>query len=98
LLTCHDLTTGQQVLADNPTVTMHGPNQLPVRTSPEQEQLVRDVPLKERKFKVPASIIPEPEMLKKLLGLSGYMAWCCGFANVRLLYHNTGRRSPTLAR
>ena len=83
LLTCHDMTTGQQVLADNPTVTIHGPNQLPLRTSPEQGQLVRDLPLKERKFKVPASIIPEPDMLEKLLDLSGYTAWCCGFANRR---------------
>ena len=83
LLTCHDRTTGQQVLGDNPTVTIHGPNQLPERTSPEQEQAVRDVPLKERKFKVPASLIPEPEMLEKLLEISGYMAWCCGFANRR---------------
>ena len=83
LLTCHDLTTGQQVLADNPTVTIHGPNELPVRTSPEQVQLVKDLPLKERKFKVPASIIREPEMLEKLLDLSGYKSWCCGFANRR---------------
>ena len=83
LLTCNDQTTGQQVLGDNPIVTIHGPNQLPVRTSPEPEQKIRDVPLKERKFKVPASLIPEPEMLEKLLELSGYMAWCCGFANRR---------------
>ena len=83
LLTCHDLTTGQQVLADNPTVTIHGPNQLPLRTSPEQEQIIRDVPLKERKFKVPASIIPDSEILEMLLGLSNFMAWCCGFANRR---------------
>ena len=83
LLTCEDLTTGQQVLADNPTVTIHGPNQLPVRTSPEQEQPIGDVPLKERKFKVPASIVPEREILEMLLELSNYMAWCCGFANRR---------------
>ena len=81
LLTCHDLTTGQQVLGDNPTVTIHGPNQLPLRTSPETEGRIRDLALPERKFKVPSSIIPEPEMLQKLLELSGYMAWCCGFAN-----------------
>lgn len=81
LLTCHDMTTGQQVLGDNPTVTIHGPNQLPVRTSPETEGKVRDLKLPERKFKVPASIIPEPEMLGRLLELSDYTAWCCGFAN-----------------
>lgn len=31
--------------------------------------------------KVPASIIPEREMLAFLLELSSYQAWCCGFAN-----------------
>ena len=82
-MTCHDTTTGQQVLGDNPTVTIHGPNQLPERTSPVTETQIRDLKLPERKFKIPASIIPEPEMLEKLLALSGYMAWCCGFANRR---------------
>ena len=83
LLTCHDTTTGQQVLGGNPTVTIHGPAQLPERTSPVTETQIRDLKLPERKFKIPASIIPEPEMLEKLLILSGYMAWCCGFANRR---------------
>ena len=83
LLTCHDTTTGQQVLGGNPTVTIHGPAQLPERTSPVTETQIRDLKLPERKFKIPASIIPEPEMLEKLLVLSGYMAWCCGFANRR---------------
>ncbi len=83
LLTCHDTTTGQQVLGDNPTVTIHGPAQLPECTSPVTETQIRDVKLPERKFKVPASLIPEPEMLEKLLELSGYTAWCCGFANRR---------------
>ena len=45
--------------------------------------MIRDVPLKERKFKVPASIIPDSEMLEMLLGLSNFAAWCCGFANRR---------------
>ncbi len=83
LLTCLDTTAGQQVFGDNPTVTIHGPAQLPERTSPVSERQIRDIKLPERKFKVPASIIPEPEMLEKLLELSGYMAWCCGFANRR---------------
>ena len=89
LLTCHDLTTGQQVLSDNPIVTIHGPRQLPEREYWPREGPDADVPpvkdlrLPEPKFKVPASIIPEPEMLRDLLKLSGYTAWCCGFANRR---------------
>ena len=89
LLTCHDLTTGQQVLSDNPIVTIHGPKQLPEREywpgeGPDADvPPVKDLRLPEPKFKVPASIIPEPEMLRELLKLSGYTAWCCGFANRR---------------
>lgn len=83
LLTCNDQTTGQQVLGDQPTVTVHGPMELPARTSPVSEVQVKDFQLNERKFKVPASIIPERDMLTKLLELSSYTAWCCGFANRR---------------
>ena len=89
LLTCHDLTTGQQVLSDNPIVTIHGPKQLPEREylpgeGPDADvPPVKDLRLPEPKFKVPASIIPEAEMLRDLLKLSGYTAWCCGFANRR---------------
>ena len=83
LLRCHDETTGQQVMASEPVVTVHGPDELPERTSPINEIQPKEFQPKERKFKVPASIIPEAEMLKMLLELSGYMAWCCGFANRR---------------
>ena len=83
LLSCHDETTGQQVMGSEPVVTVHGPDELPERTSPINEIQPKEFQLKERKFKVPASIIPESEMLKMLLELSGYMAWCCGFANRR---------------
>ena len=83
LLRCHDETTGQQVMASEPVVTVHGPDELPKRTSPISETQPKEFQLKERKYKVQASIIPEPEMLKMLLELSGYMAWCCGFANRR---------------
>lgn len=34
-----------------------------------------------RKFKVPASIIPESDMIEILLQWSAWKAWCCGFAN-----------------
>ena len=33
------------------------------------------------RWETPPSIIPEKEMLEFLLDLSGYQAWCCGFAN-----------------
>ena len=81
-LRCNDDTTGQQVIGSEPVVTIHGPDELPVRADGEDEQPAPP-PLKlpERKFKVPASIIPEDEMLRDLLELSGYTAWCCGFAN-----------------
>ena len=81
-LRCNDETTGQQVLGTEPVVTIHGPGELPERTSPETPAPARLV-MPERKFKVPASIIPAREMLEALLELSGYQAWCCGFANRR---------------
>ena len=86
LLNCHDLTTGQQVLSDAPVVTIHGPGELPRRDyrpgeSPDDEAAIPDIQLPEPKFKIPASLIPEREMLARLLELSDYKAWCCGFAN-----------------
>ena len=78
---CHDETTGQRVMAIEPVVTVHGPAELPERTSPVSEAQPKSFDLPERGFKVPASIIPEREMLVELLELSGYTAWCCGFAN-----------------
>lgn len=81
-LRCNDETTGQQVLGTEPVVTIHGPTELPMRTSPATSAPAPpDMP--ERKFKVPASIIPEREMLEVLLEMSDYQAWCCGFANRR---------------
>ena len=62
-------------------VTVRSPMDLPQRTDEDLDTVDRPKPLPERKFKVPASIIPEREMLEFLLCLSGYMAWCCGFAN-----------------
>lgn len=86
LLNCHDLTTGQQVLSDAPTVTIHGPGELPRRDyrpgeSPDGDAGIPDIQLPEPRFKIPASLIPEREMLSQLLELSDYKAWCCGFAN-----------------
>ncbi len=81
-LRCNDETTGQQVMGTEPVVTIHGPGELPVRTSPEADA-PPPADLPERKFKVPASIIPAGEMLEVLLEMSDYQAWCCGFANRR---------------
>ena len=62
-------------------VTVRSPFDLPQRTDEDPEPAIRTKTLPPRKFKVPASIIPEKEMLEFLLDLSGYKAWCCGFAN-----------------
>ncbi len=64
-------------------VTVHGPDERPTRDTPEAEQTPPTfrLPDKPRTFKTPASVIPEREMLEILLGMSGYQAWCCGFAN-----------------
>ena len=83
LLQCNDDTTGQAVLGNEPVVTVHGPSELPERTSPIVEAEPSTLELPERTFKVPASIIPEREMLERLLEFSDYQAWCCGFANRR---------------
>ena len=86
VLDCNDRTTGQQVLKGNPVVTVHGPNELPKRTSPVTDnwqtasKLGQVKPTPEYKRKS-AIIIEERVMLDRLLKLSGYRAWCCGFAN-----------------
>ena len=82
VLRCNDDTTGQQVIGSEPVVTIHGPDELPVRDDDVADELApTPLDLPERKFRVPASVIPEREMLRELLELSGYTAWCCGFAN-----------------
>ena len=82
LLCCNDDTTGQQVLASEPTVTIHGPDELPVRTSPERIITLEPFTPPPRRFKKRA-LMTDEEMLNELLTLSRYQAWCCGFANRR---------------
>ena len=65
-------------------VTVRGPNELPTGTTPQHV----DAPPASKAASAAApvqdtSIIPESEMLEILLELSGYQAWCCGFANRR---------------
>ena len=74
--------TDRLLLVVEADITTKGPNDLPERTDedPAERQDARELP--PRRFKVPASIIPHDEMLEKLLELSGYMAWRCGYANL----------------
>ncbi len=81
LLRCNDETIDQQVIGTEPVVTVFGPSELPEATSPKSDIRPPVFTPPERKFKVPASVIPEREMLEMLLELSNYEAWCCGFAN-----------------
>ena len=76
--------TVQPALISAANVTTRGPHQLPERTDydPVPRYDFREPP--EPTFKVPASIIPNQEMLEFLLSLSDYTAWCCGFANRRV--------------
>ena len=83
VLDCEDEITGQAALSLDNTVTVHGPDDLPARTTPIGEASPKAFALPEREFKVPASDIPNRVMLETLLEWSGYKAWCCGFANRR---------------
>ena len=78
-----DQSTPAPALIADADVTTRSPLDLPNRTDadPTPAPAIKDLP--ERAFKVPASLIPEKDMLEFLLDLSGYTAWCCGFANRR---------------
>ena len=73
--------TERPLLNPEANIITRGPGVLPERMDedPTERQDIKELP--PRKFKVPASIIPEDEMLGRLLELSDYMAWCCGYAN-----------------
>ena len=84
LLTCDDQTAGQQVLGSEPTVTIHGPGELPLRTDGGGGVEVK--PLRtdnrrqgERKYKRESTLMDRGEMLTALLRFSAGRAWCCGF-------------------
>ena len=83
LLTCNDETTGQQVLGCEPTVTIHGPAELPTRTTsaeveirPLRTQNRRQEP---RQYKRPFTLLSDREMKEILLRLSDGKGWCCGY-------------------
>ena len=54
-LRCSDEPAGQMVNLTEPIVTVYGPNQLPVRTSPGRVIRARKFNLPQRRFKVPAT-------------------------------------------
>ena len=73
-------TTEPALITDSNVIT-RSPFDLPERTDEDPDPAPEIQPLPERVFKVPASLIPEGEMLTRLLELSDYKAWCCGYAN-----------------
>ena len=73
----------QPALLTDANVVTAGPYNLPERADEDPEPRVDMRKPEPEAYKTPASIIPEPEMLQMLLELSGYKAWCCGFANRR---------------
>ena len=75
--------TEQPVLLTEANVITAGPYNLPERTDEDPEPCIDMKEPPHVEYKTPASIIPEPEMLRMLLELSDYKAWCCGFANRR---------------
>ena len=80
-LTCNDATTGQQVMGSEPTVTIHGPQELPVRTSPITYEVkpLRTPGQRARRYKREETLMSRVEMLTALLQFSGGKAWCCGY-------------------
>ena len=94
ILTCADTTTGQQVMSSEPTVTLHGPDQLPnLKTSREVEikPLITPSP-QAPKPKAETTLMSRHEMLIRLLALSNGRTWCCGLihegTNGQLIYTN----------
>ena len=88
VLKCNDETTGQQVMGSEPTVTLHGPGELPKRKSPVADDWQTAAKLGQVKptpnYKEKArDVFDDSQMRQRLLQMSGYLAWCCGFANRR---------------
>ena len=60
-------------------VTLRSPSDLPERADEDPVPAQDIKPLPERRYKVPASKIPEPIMKRFLLESLGYNCWGCGF-------------------
>ena len=85
LLACNDRTTGQQVMGSEPEVTIHGPAQLPRRTTSREVEVKslrtdnrRPAGSKYRGGGKETTLLNKDEMLRRLLGISYGRAWCCG--------------------
>ena len=87
LLTCNDQTTGQQVLGSEPTVTIHGPKELPRRTTPRTVEIK---PLRTNNRRAGGNVpegkrerplMTHREILKELLDFTDGKAYCCGFSS-----------------
>ena len=86
LLTCNDRTTGQQVMGSEPTVTVHGPGELPERTTSVEVEVkpLRATAQRAKatpQYKRASTLLNRQEMLEALLRFSGGRAWCCGFTS-----------------
>ena len=86
LLTCNDRTTGQQVMGSEPEVTIHGPAQLPRRTTSREVEVKslrtdnrRPAGSKYRGGGKETTLLNEREMKAALLRYSIDRAWCCGY-------------------
>ena len=75
--------TEQPALLADANVITAGPNNLPARADEDPEPRIDPKEPEPPRYRTPASIIPEAEMLRQLLELSRWQAWCCGFANRR---------------
>ena len=86
LLKCNDRTTGQQVLGDAPVVTVHGPKELPERTSPiiYEVKPLRTPGQRARRYKRASTLMTDRAMLIALLQFSAGRAWCCGYISDNL--------------
>ena len=82
LLTCNDEITGQQVMGSEPTVTIHGPQELPTRTTTAEVEVKPIRTDNRRQYKRESTLLDKREMLTALLQFSNGKAWCCGFASV----------------
>ena len=86
LLACNDRTTGQQVMGSAPEVTIHGPAQLPQRTTSREVEVKslrtdnrRPAGSKYRGGGKETTLLNEREMKAALLRYSIDRAWCCGY-------------------
>ena len=86
VLACNDRTTGQQVMGSAPEVTIHGPAQLPRRTTSREVEVKslrtdnrRPAGSKYRGGGKETTLLNEREMKAALLRYSIDRAWCCGY-------------------